>query len=139
MKVSEVMHKGVASVSPDAPIGAIATRMRDEDVGALPVTEKGKLIGIVTDRDIAIRALADGHDVARLTARQVMSRNVAFCREGDTAEKAVELMESRQVRRLPVLDNGDKVVGIVSLGDISHAMPRDISAEVLKSVSAHHP
>jgi CBS domain-containing protein len=138
MKVSEVMHKGAETVDPDASLASIAKLMRDRDIGAVPVVKNGKLMGIVTDRDVTIRALADGRDVDALKARDVMTSEVTSCRESDDAERAIETMEAEQIRRLPVLDGSGRLVGMVSLGDISHRMSRDVSAEILKSVSAHH-
>jgi CBS-domain-containing membrane protein len=85
-----------------------------------------------------VRVLANGRDLTRLTARDVMTSNVVSCRDTDEAEHAAEIMESKQIRRLPVLDRNHKMVGMVSLGDISQLMPRTVAAEVLKSVSAHH-
>ena len=138
MKIKDMMHKGVEFVAPQAKLSAIAWRMKDADVGALPVVENGKVIGMVTDRDLAIRSFADGKDVDALTARDVMTPGAVCCGEGDDAEDAMEMMENRRIRRLPVLDSRSQLVGMVSLGDISHAMPEDVSAEVLQAVSAHH-
>lgn len=93
---------------------------------------------IVTDRDIAIRALANGKDVAKLEAKDVMSKDVIFCRDNENAEDAIRIMEDNQVRRLPVLNEAKKLVGMVSLGDVSHSLSQDITGEVTKAVSAHH-
>jgi CBS domain-containing protein len=93
---------------------------------------------MVTDRDITIRALADGKDVAKLMARDVMTSNVIYCRDTEEAEDAIRIMESNQIRRLPVLNEAQKLVGMLSLGDISHALPQDLAGEVTKAVSAHH-
>src|SRR4249919_368574 len=117
MKVKDMMHKGVECVSPDTAINAVAKRMRELDVGAIPVATNGTLVGMVTDRDITIRCVAD-------------------CRDNEDVEDAVRIMEGKQIRRLPVLDEAMQMVGMVSLGDISHALPRDITGEVTKSVSA---
>ena len=94
---------------------------------------------MVTDRDIAIRGLADGKDISALEARDVMTRDVIFCRDTEDAEDALRIMENNKVRRLPVLDDAEKLVGMVSLGDISHALSRELTGEVTKAVSAHHP
>jgi CBS domain-containing protein len=138
MKIKELMHKGVEAVSPDTPIAAVAKTMRDKDIGAIPVMHHGQLVGMITDRDLAVRALANGQDLASLTARSVMTAGVVSCRDSDDADQAVQLMESRHIRRLPVVDEDQRMVGMVSLGDLCHALPADISAEVLRSVSAHH-
>jgi CBS domain-containing protein len=138
MKVKEMMHKGAEYVAPNAKLEVIAKKMRDYDVGSIPVCDGGKLVGIVTDRDIAIRALANGKDVAKLEAKDVMSKDVIFCRDNENAEDAIRIMEDKQVRRLPVLNEAKMLVGMVSLGDISHALSQDLTGEVTKAVSAHH-
>lgn len=138
MKVRDMMHKGAEYVAPNAKIQVIAKKMRDCDVGAIPVCEDGKTIGMVTDRDIAVRALANGKDITKLVAKDVMSQDVIFCRDTEDAEQALRMMEDNKIRRLPVLNEGRKLVGIVSLGDISHALSRDRTAELTKAVSAHH-
>jgi CBS domain-containing protein len=138
MKIKELMHEGVEAVSPDTSIAVVAKTMRDKDIGAVPVLQDGELVGIITDRDLAVRALANGQDLTKLTARNVMTTGVASCQESDDADQAVQLMESKHIRRLPVIDENRRMVGMVSLGDLCHAMPADVSAEVLRSVSAHH-
>jgi len=138
MKVKDMMHKGAEYVAPNAKIQVIAKKMRDYDVGAIPVCEGGKTIGMVTDRDIAVRALANGKDLSKLEAKDVMSKNVIFCRDSEEAEDALRIMENNKIRRLPVLNEAKKLVGMVSLGDISHALSRDLTGEVTKAVSAHH-
>lgn len=138
MKIKDMMHKGAEYVAPSATLQQVAKKMKDFDVGAIPVCEGGKPIGIVTDRDITIRVLANGKDVSKLTAKDVMSKNVVHCRDTEEAEDAIRIMEKNQVRRLPVLDEAQKLVGMVSLGDISHALSQDLTGEVTKAVSAHH-
>ena len=138
MKVKDMMHKGAEFVAPNATLQQVALKMRDYDVGAIPVCEAGKPIGIVTDRDVTIRALANGKDVSKLTAKDVMSKKVISCRDTEAAEDAIRIMEKNRVRRLPVLDQAQKLVGMVSLGDISHALSQDRTGEVTKAVSAHH-
>jgi len=135
MKVKDMMHKGAEYVAPNAKLQVIAKKMRDYDVGAIPVCEDGKTIGMVTD---AVRALANGKDLSKLEAKDVMSKNVIFCRDSEEAEDALRIMEDNKIRRLPVLNEAKKLVGMVSLGDISHALSRDLTGEVTKAVSAHH-
>jgi CBS domain-containing protein len=130
------MHKGVGSVSPNMLVAA-AVAMQDKDISAIR-SSIGKVISMITDRDIVIRAIANGRDLSTLTARDVMSTDVTCCLDSDDAGKAIRLMESKEIRRLPVLDANDKLVGMLSLGDISHLMSDKVTAEVLKSVSAHH-
>ena len=138
MKVKDMMHKGAEYVAPNAKLQAIAKKMRDRDIGAMLVCEDGKTLGMVTDRDIAIRVLANGKDISTIEAKDVMSHNVVFCRDNEEAEDALRIMESKKVRRLPVLNEDGKLVGMVSLGDISHALSHELTGEVTKAVSAHH-
>ena len=139
MKVKDMMHKGVECVSPETAINAVAKRMRELDVGAIPVASNGTLVGMVTDRDIAIRCVADNESMSKVKAKDVMTSGVVYCRDNEDVEDAVRIMEGKQIRRLPVLDEAMQMVGMVSLGDVSHALPRDITGEVAKAVSAHHP
>src|SRR3990172_1615024 len=125
MKVKDAMHKGCEWIAPDTPVPQIAKKMRDLDVGALPVGENHKLIGMVTDRDIACRAVASGKDCAKLTARDVMTKGIIFCRESEELDDAIRIMEQKQVRRLPVINDKKRMVGILSLGDVSHAVSHD--------------
>ncbi len=138
MKVKEAMHKGVKWVSPDTPLSTLASMMRQYDIGTLPVGENDRLIGMVTDRDIAVRSLPDGKDVSKLTARDVMTSDVIYCRDTDEVSEAAHTMESKRVRRLPVLDGKKRMIGMLSLGDISHAASQRTATELLKAVSAHH-
>jgi CBS domain-containing protein len=138
MKVKEMMHKGAEYVAPNAKLQVIAKKMRDYDVGSIPVCEGGKIVGMVTDRDIAVRALANGKDVSKLEAKDVMSKDVVFCRDNEEAEDAIRIMEDNRIRRLPVLNDAKRLVGMVSLGDISHALSQELTGEVTRAVSAHH-
>lgn len=138
MKVKQMMHKGVKWVSPDTPIIAIAKKMQQYDVGAIPVGENDRLIGMVTDRDITLRAIAHGKDTSKLTARDVMSKGVFWCHDNEDVSQAAHIMESKHVRRLPVIDENKRMVGMLSLGDISHAASQRLAAEVTKAVSGHH-
>jgi CBS domain-containing protein len=133
------MHKGVEWVSPETPIAAIARLMRQHDIGAIPIGENDRLIGMVTDRDVVCKGLAqDGFDPARTTARDVMTAGIHCCREDDDLTKAVQHMEQLQIRRLPVIDENKRMTGMLSLGDVGYSAPRELTAECVKSVSAHH-
>lgn len=137
-KIHDIMHPGISSHAPDASLSAIAKTMKERDIGAVPIVDKGKLVGMVTDRDITVRALADGKDIAKLTAKDVMTSDVACCRLSDTAIDASKLMQERRIRRLPVLDKSENLVGMVSMGDLTHAMSDEMSGRLAKSVSSHH-
>jgi CBS domain-containing protein len=138
MKIKEMMHKGVEWVSPETPVTALAKKMLQHDVGALPVGENDRLVGMVTDRDIAVRGVAKGKDISKLTARDIMTKGVIWCRDSENADDAAHIMETKHLRRLPVIDENKRMVGMLSLGDISHAASQRIAAEVTKGVSAHH-
>ena len=139
MKVKEAMHKGVDWVSPDTPVTELAKLMREHDIGAIPIGENDRLIGMVTDRDIVCKGLAeDSFDARHVTARQVMTPGIHCCRDDDDLAKAVRHMEALQVRRLPVINKSKRMVGILSLGDISRSAPSDLLSEIVKNVSAHH-
>jgi CBS domain-containing protein len=138
MKVKDAMHQGCEWVSPDTKVTEIAQRMRKSDIGSVPVGENDKLVGMVTDRDICCKGVANGRDVEKLTARDVMTTGIVWCRDSDDVQDAADLMESRQIRRLPVIDKNKRMIGMLSLGDISHAAAPKLTAEVTKAVSAHH-
>jgi CBS domain-containing protein len=139
MKVKEAMHRGADWVSPETPIAELARLMRERDIGAIPIGENDHLIGIVTDRDIVCKGLAqDNFDVRRATARDVMTAGIHCCREDDDLAKAVRHMEELKVRRLPVINKSKRMVGILSIGDVSHSAPGELLSECVKRVSAHH-
>ena len=139
MKVKDAMHKGVDWVSPDTPVTELAKLMREHDIGAIPIGENDRLIGMVTDRDIVCKGLAqDSFDAGRATARDIMTPGIHCCREDDNLAKAVQHMETLKVRRLPVINKSKRMVGILSLGDVSTAASTELLSEWAKSVSAHH-
>jgi CBS domain-containing protein len=138
MKVKDVMHKGVSWVQPDASLTAIAKIMKTEDIGAVPVGENDRLVGMVTDRDIICRGLGNDKTPEKLTAKDVMTKGITYCRENEEVDDAIRIMESKQIRRLPVIDKDKRMVGMLSIGDISHSLPQEMSGEVMRAVSAHH-
>ncbi|SFH26024.1 CBS domain-containing protein [Nitrosospira sp. Nsp14] len=117
-KISEVMSSDVQTISPDATIEEAAQEMRDGDFGLVPVAEDEELLGVITDRDIAIRAVAEGRDPSTLV-REIMSEEVVWASEDDSVEDAARIMSDHQIRRLPVVDAEQRLVGIVSLGDFA--------------------
>ena len=135
MKVRDVMHGGVHWIEPVTPLIDIARLMRDEDIGCVPVGENDRLVGMVTDRDIVCRGIAAGRDCSTMVARDVMSSGILYCREGEELDDAVRIMEQHAIRRLPVINDDNRMVGILSLGDLSNTQ---LSGEVLRSVSSHH-
>jgi CBS domain-containing protein len=138
MKVKNCMHNGTQWVSPETTVKAVANAMLEQDIGAVPVGENDRLIGMVTDRDIVLRAVANGKDVSALTARDVMTEGIIWCRDSDDLSHAANLMQSKHVRRLPVIDKNKRMVGILSLGDLSHAGTERTVVAATRGVSAHH-
>lgn len=119
MQLRDVMTRDVEVIRPDAPIREAAQKMREIDVGPIPVCDGERVIGLITDRDITIRAVADGCDPNKTAVRDVMTPGLTFCFEDQNLEQAAALMAERQVRRLPILDQNKRLVGIVSLGDLA--------------------
>ena len=139
MKVKDAMHKGVEWVGPETPVAELAKLMKSKDVGSIPIGENDKLIGMVTDRDIVCKGLAkDGFDAGTATARDVMSKGIHCCREDDDLAKAIRHMEELKIRRLPVINKGMRMVGILSVGDVGRSAPIELVSEYVKGVSAHH-
>lgn len=138
MKVKDAMHAGVTWVGPETGLGELARMMRDEDIGAIPIGENDRLVGMVTDRDIALRGLVDGRDAQSLRARDIMSSPIIYCRADEEVGDAIRIMEDQGVRRLPVIDGDKRMVGMLALGDIADCASRDMSAEVVQAVTAHH-
>ncbi len=138
MKVKDAMHKGVEWVPPSTPVADLAKKMREHDIGSIPVGENDKLIGMVTDRDIVCRGIGNGKDLSKLTARDVMTSNIVWCHADEELDDATRIMEDKKIRRLPVIDTNKRMVGMLSLGDISHSAKSKLSGEVLHAVSAHH-
>ena len=139
MKVSEAMHQGVRSAQPDTTVDELAILMRQNDVGAIPIGENDRLVGMVTDRDIVCRCIAAGLDPAATTARDVMSDGIVFCLDEQELDGAARVMERKHIRRLPVINRDRRMIGMLSLGDVYHTVPRHVSDEVMHAVSAHHP
>lgn len=137
MKVKDVMTRDVSFVTPDTPVADIARRMRDEDIGSVPVTENDRMIGMVTDRDIVVRCVAAG-DLQGATARTAMSPRVLYCYEDQSVNEILENMAEQQVRRMPVVNRDKRLVGVVSLGDLSQKSQRK-AGESLKGISQPAP
>jgi CBS domain-containing protein len=136
MKVRDLMHKGVEIMPPETSITKLAKKMRELDVGAIPIGSDGALVGMVTDRDITVRAVANGKDISHLTAHDVMTKGVFCCRDTARVKDVVHMMEENKIRRVPVTDESERIVGIVTLGDIS--APGRTTRKVMQAVSAHH-
>ncbi|MFW6024216.1 MAG: CBS domain-containing protein [Dichotomicrobium sp.] len=138
MKVREAMHSGVEWMAPTASLPDIAARMREHDIGAVPIGENDRLIGMVTDRDMVVKALANGADISSLTARDVMTEGILYCRADEDLGDALHIMEEHKVRRLPVIDENKRMIGMLSMGDVSSASSHELAGELASAVSAHH-
>jgi len=137
MQVKEIMTSNVACVRPDDTIQQAARQMRDLDVGPLPVCgDDDRLAGMITDRDIVVRAIAEGRDPKTTPVSEAMTDNIIFCFDGDDVEDAGRTMRERQVRRLVVLNADKRMVGIVALADLAtDTGDREGLGEVLEGVS----
>ena len=134
-RLKDVMSRDVKLVTPDTTIREAAAQMRDGDFGMLPVAENDRMIGAISDRDIAIRAIADDKGPAT-TVREVMSEGICWAFEDDSVEQAAKIMGERQVRRLPVVNRDKRLVGIVSLGDFAvETSDIEPAAEALSDIS----
>lgn len=136
MKLSEIMTRPVEVIQPDDSLRVAAKKMRDRDIGFLPVCDGETLLGVLSDRDITIRALADGMDVNVMLGRDLMTTPAIYCYEDQDVSEAARIMEEHQIRRLVVLSReGERLVGVISLGDLARNGTIDLSGKVLQKVS----
>jgi len=135
MKVREIMTEEVATAEPDSTLEELAVLMRDGDVGSIPILDDGELVGIVTDRDIVVGCVAEGHDPSNMTAEELMSEDLETIEPEADCSDAAQIMARRQVRRLPVLQAGE-FIGMISLGDIAvKVQESDTAADALEDIS----
>ncbi len=135
MRIAEIMTKDVQTVTPDADLVTVAQYMKSLNVGVIPVVEDGRLLGIITDRDIVVRAIAEGRDPVNARARDHMTPDPTTVSPDDDVQQAAAIMAREQIRRLPVVENGT-LVGIVALGDVAVDSGRDkLSGETLEQIS----
>jgi CBS domain-containing protein len=134
MKISECMTRNVRLADPGETIHAAAKAMADLDTGALPVGDNDRLVGMITDRDIAVRAVATGKG-PETKVRDVMTADIRYCFEDEDSEHVLHNMGEQQVRRLPVLNRGKRLVGIVALGDLAREGQHGTVGQVVGRVS----
>jgi len=138
MNIKEVMTPHVEIIRPEISVAEAAQKMKALDCGILPVYEGDKLVGMITDRDIAIRSSAEGHDPKMDKVRDIMTKKVVYCYEDEPVEKMAETMEKNKIRRIIILNRQKRLVGICSLGDLVLASRNmQLSGEVLEKVSEH--
>ncbi|MBD3233344.1 MAG: CBS domain-containing protein [candidate division Zixibacteria bacterium] len=136
MKVRDIMTKNVEVLNPFSKISEAARKMIELNIGILPVSENGKVVGMVTDRDIAIRAVAEERHPPQELVNAIMTPDVHYCYESQDIDEAAEIMRSNKIRRLVVLNENMELVGICSLGDLAVEGKNDkLSGEVLREIS----
>lgn len=132
-KIGDIMTRVVECVSPEASVRDVALKMKDRHIGAFPVCTDGSVVGMITDRDLALRVIAESRDPQGTRVSEVMTKDVVCCSEDDLVEEAVDTMEERQVRRLPVVAQDDRLVGLVTLGKLAKT-DSEVSGEVLREM-----
>ena len=135
MTISQIMTRGIHTVRTDTAVVEAARLMRLHDIGVVPVLEDGRVVGMLTDRDVVLQVVADALDPRQTAVRDVMSRGSITVPEDVDVDEAVYLMQTYQIRRLPVVDRTGQLVGIVSLGDVAVDLHSGLSGKVLKDVS----
>jgi CBS domain-containing protein len=136
MQIKEVMTRGVEVIRPEDTLQEAARKMKTIDVGPLPVCDGERLVGMITDRDIIVRATAEGRDPKTTPVKEAMTPGIVYVYEDQDLEEAASVMKDRQLRRLVVLDRNKKLVGILSLGDIAaDTKDEELSGEVLEKIS----
>jgi CBS domain-containing protein len=135
MKLREIMSDNVEVIYPDDTLQTAAEKMRDRDIGFLPVCDGERLIGVLTDRDLITRALADGLEVKAMLGRDLVTSPAIYCFDDQSVDEAAKLMHDNQIRRLVVLSRDKQMVGVISLGDLAMTADDKLSGDVLQSVS----
>lgn len=135
MLVKDIMSKNVASVDPNTPIVEVAKIMKNMNIGSVPVCKDGKILGILTDRDIVLRNIAMGKDISGVKAQDVMTMGISTTSPDMDIDDAARIMSEKQIRRLPVVEN-EKIIGMVALGDIAvRSRYEDNAGEALSDIS----
>ena len=134
-KVREVMTSNPCTIDADKSVAYAAKMLRDEDVGVAPIVEGDRLVGVLTDRDIAVRVVAEGRDPVQVKAREVASGDLVTLDPDQDLDEALRLMARHQVRRLPVVEEDGRVVGIVAQADVAHEADERKTGEVVEKIS----
>jgi CBS domain-containing protein len=135
MLVKKIMSRKVSRIAPTLSLQKAAQKMKSLNIGCLPVDKNGRLVGIITDRDITCRAVAKGSSPAKTTVGRAMTKGVSYCFDDQDVAAAARIMEKKQLHRLPVLDRKKRMVGILSFGDLALHVPRQLTGEVAKAVA----
>ena len=139
MRVKDIMTEGIRIAEREEALPHAAKKMRTQNIGALPVIENGELVGMITDRDIVIRAVGLQLDPALVKVGDIMSEVCFWCSESEDVEDAVRIMEQYKLRRLPVKNDKEEIVGMLSLEDVAAHAPASLTGEVLKAIVSVEP
>jgi len=136
IQIKEIMTRDVATIHPQASVQEAARKMTERDVGMLPICDGDRVVGLLTDRDITIRAIAEGRNPTRTKVSEIMTAEFFYCFDHEDVQTAVESFEQKQIRRLPVFNRKKQLVGVLSIGDFAVDIGNKLLAgEVLKKVS----
>ncbi|MEM9468591.1 MAG: CBS domain-containing protein [Pseudomonadota bacterium] len=135
-QIKDVMSPNFKWMAPDSPISQVAQEMRDMDCGFMPLAENDRMVGMITDRDITVRAIAEGKDPSNTAARDVMTAKTYYCFDDQDVEEVCNNMGEIQVRRLPVVNRDKRLVGIVSMGDLAQSASRPNVGQTQQQITA---
>lgn len=135
-QIKDVMSPNFKFMAPDSPVAQVAQQMRDMDCGFMPLAENDKIVGMITDRDITIRAVAEGKNPAECTARECMTAKTFYCYDDQDIEEVCNNMGEIQVRRLPVVNREKRLVGVVSMGDLAQSASRPNVGQTQQQITA---
>jgi CBS domain-containing protein len=136
MQAKDLMTRTVTCISPETRIQDAAKTMKAMDVGFLAVCEKDRLVGAVTDRDVVLRVIAEGKDVKDCRARDVMTHDIFWCFEDQTADEVADYMAEKEIRRVLLLDRNKRLVGVISIGDLAKGAEEHVTGKTIKDISA---
>lgn len=134
-QIKDVMSSNFKFMAPDSPVSKVAEQMRDMDCGFMPLAENDKMVGMITDRDITIRAVAEGKNPAEVKARDIMTAKTYYCYDDQDVEEVCNNMGEIQVRRLPVVNRQKRLVGIVSMGDLAQSASRPNVGQTVQQIT----
>lgn len=135
MLVREAMTQHAEWIVPETSLAEVAQKMRDKGIGCLPVGTNDRMVGMITDRDLACRAVADGLNPTTATAKQVMTKGVIWCFDDDDIEGAIRRMEEKKIHHMPVINHQKRLIGILSLSDLALRGPQELARNVSRLVS----
>jgi CBS domain-containing protein len=140
LRCSDIMTKDVTACAPTTPVREVADKMDDDNVGVIPVVENGRLVGLITDRDIVCRVLAEGRDTHSTPASEAMSDNIVTCMPDDSIHEAIRKMGEHQIRRIPVCDMNGRLRGIIAMADLALEAENDRElAQAMEQISQPTP